>query len=112
MRGKHATVRSSLWLWAGLVTAGIATVATIAASVAPATPPMRASAEQNSATLSRYLRTLHLMNYFPSDSGWQYMWTRWEPDQINRDFTTMAAVGANSVRITVFPGVTGFPVPS
>ncbi|HWG22900.1 hypothetical protein [Actinospica sp.] len=52
------------------------------------------------------------MNYFPSDSGWQYMWTRWQPDQINDDFAVMAGMGANAVRITVFPDVMGFPTPS
>jgi hypothetical protein len=111
MRGKPATVRSSLWLWAGLVTAGIAVVTIVAASPGPAAPQIRTRAEQCSAALSRCLGSLHLMNYFPSGAGWQYMWTRWDHDQINRDFTTMAAMGANSVRITVFPGVTGFPVP-
>jgi hypothetical protein len=52
------------------------------------------------------------MNYFPAGAGWQYMWTRWEPSQIGADFAVMAGMGANAVRITVFPAVTGFPVPS
>jgi hypothetical protein len=52
------------------------------------------------------------MNYFPSDAGWQYMWTRWEPDQIDHDFAVMAAMGANAVRVTVFPDVMGFPAPT
>jgi hypothetical protein len=85
---------------------------TVAASASPATPPIRTQAGQRSSALSRYLGSLHLVNYFPSGAGWQYMWTRWEPDQINHDFATMADMGANSVRITVFPGVMGFPVPS
>jgi hypothetical protein len=103
---------SSLRLWAGLTAAGIAAVTTVAASATSAAPPAPARGGQHSSALGRYLRTLHLMNYFPADAGWQYMWTRWEPGQINRDFTAMKAMGANSVRITVFPGVTGFPVPS
>ena len=52
------------------------------------------------------------MNYFPADDGWQYMWTRWKPAQINADFAVIAAMGANAVRITVLPGVTGFPIPN
>jgi hypothetical protein len=91
-----------------LVLAAIVAVATIAASASRATSPVG----QPASALSEYLSSLRLVNYFPSDDGWQYMWTRWEPGQINRDFATMAAMGANSVRITVFPGVTGFPVPS
>lgn len=65
-----------------------------------------------SSALGTYLRSLRLMNYFPADNGWQYMWTRWNPGQLNADFATMAALGAGAVRITVFPSVTGFPVPS
>jgi hypothetical protein len=100
--------RRALRLAAGLVLAGIVAVVTVAASASSATSP----SGQPASALSGYLSSLRLVNYFPSDNGWQYMWTRWEPDQINRDFDTMEAMGANSVRITVFPSVTGFPVPS
>ena len=62
--------------------------------------------------LSRQLQALRLVNYFPSDAGWQYMWTQWDPDQIDHDFAVMANLGANAVRITVFPSVMGFPTPS
>jgi hypothetical protein len=74
---------------------------------ASAGPPNR-----DSSALGTSLRSLRLMNYFPADNGWQYMWTRWNPGQINADFATMAAIGAGAVRITVFPGATGFPVPN
>jgi hypothetical protein len=67
---------------------------------------------RNPAALRRYLRSLHLINYFPSDGGWQYMWTRWDPSRIDADFATIANMGGNAVRITVFPSVTGFPNPS
>jgi hypothetical protein len=40
------------------------------------------------------------------------MWTRWEPGRIDDDFAAMAAMGANAVRVTVFPEVMGFPTPS
>lgn len=100
--------RANLWLRIGLTIAVIAAVMSVAAPSDPTT----ASAGQRPSALSRYLRTLRLVNYFPSDAGWQYMWTRWEPDRIDHDFAVMAGMGANAVRITVFPDVMGFPTPS
>jgi hypothetical protein len=124
MRGNPATARGTFWLWAALVIAGIAAVITAAAPASLATAPARAQSAgsaqpaasaqpaQPVSPLSRYLRSLRLVNYFPSGAGWQYMWTRWDPGQINSDFAVMAGMGADAVRITVFPEVTGFPVPS
>ncbi|MGH3166033.1 MAG: hypothetical protein ACRDN0_09085 [Trebonia sp.] len=103
----------------GLFVAVIVAVTTVTAVTGPvwgrpdASPAREyAVTGQRPSALGRYLSSLRLINYFPSDAGWQYMWTRWDAGQINRDFATMAAMGANSVRITVFPSVMGFPVPS
>ena len=81
----------------------------------PSKPAIAATcgqSENRSSALSGRLRALNLINYFPSDAGWQYMWTRWEPDQLDSDFAAMERMGANAVRITVFPDVMGFPSPS
>jgi hypothetical protein len=105
--------RGNLWLRIGLTIAVIAAVMSVAVVPSdPSTASARGQTANRSSALSRHLRTLHLMNYFPSDAGWQYMWTRWEPGQINDDFTAMAAMGVNAVRVTVFPDVMGFPAPS
>jgi hypothetical protein len=92
----------------------IAIVAVVAFVSAPSNPRAAAHAPtpEHPSALSQYLRGLHLMNYFPSDAGWQYMWTRWDPHQIDGDLSVMASMGANAVRVTVFPEVTGFPAPS
>jgi hypothetical protein len=74
--------------------------------------PTCVQSEGPASALSRRLQALHLVNYFPSDAGWQYMWTRWDPSRIDDDFAKMATLGANAVRITVFPAVMGFPTPS
>jgi hypothetical protein len=103
---------SRAWLRAGLAIAAIAAAMTVAISASPSTAPAPMRAGQGSSALSRYLGSLRLVNYFPSDAGWQYMWTRWDPDRIDAGFAVMAGLGANAVRITVFPGVMGFPVPS
>ncbi|HET9170673.1 MAG TPA: hypothetical protein VFN97_14630 [Actinospica sp.] len=95
------------------VVAGGLGVMSMAARPDPAATPARAQhTDEPASTLSRQLSALRLINYFPADAGWQYMWTRWEPGQIKEDFSRMAGMGANAVRITVFPDVTGFPTPS
>lgn len=115
-------IRGNLWLRVGprigLTVAVIAAVMSVtvwsnpAMSSTPATAPASGHTDHPSSALSRQLGALRLVNYFPSDSGWQYMWTRWHPDQIDHDFAVMANMGANAVRITVFPDVMGFPAPS
>ena len=114
--------RGNLWLRVGLriglTIAVIAAVMSVTVSSDPATSSTRATApasgqaDHPSSALSRRLGALRLVNYFPSDAGWQYMWTQWDPDQIDHDFAVMANLGANAVRITVFPDVMGFPAPS
>lgn len=94
---------------AGILSAVVARPSAIAASCGQGEG--RSSASGYSTTGGR-LRALDLINYFPSDAGWQYMWTRWDPGRIDEDFGRMAGMGANAVRITVFPEVTGFPSPS
>lgn len=104
--------------WLAVAAAVLVTaLASVGLSYAPAADDIAHGASaarpaSGSSALRTYLRSLRLMNYFPAGNGWQYMWTRWNPGQLNADFATIAALGAGSVRITVFPGVTGFPVPS
>jgi hypothetical protein len=96
-------------LGAWLAIAGIA-VAIVAVAVSRSGSPD--DTLRSPAALRRYLRALRLINYFPSANGWQYMWTRWQPARIKADFSSLSNMGANAVRVTVFPGVTGFPSPS
>jgi len=49
------------------------------------------------------------VNYYPASAGWTFMWTRFEPTSIDRDFARIHALGANTVRIIIQPGVFGFP---
>jgi hypothetical protein len=125
---KRRIPRLRIGLRIGLAIAVIAAVLCVAIPSNPAIAPTRGqtvggasstnpsstspSSTNPSSALSRQLGALHLVNYFPSDAGWQYMWTRWEPGQIDDDFAVMAGLGANAVRITVFPEVMGFPTPS
>jgi hypothetical protein len=55
---------------------------------------------------------LRLVNYYPANDGWTYMWQRWHPEQIDRDFGLIAGLQANAVRVIVQPVAFGFPRPS
>ncbi|MHB8469091.1 MAG: cellulase family glycosylhydrolase [Gaiellaceae bacterium] len=55
---------------------------------------------------------LRLVNYFPARNGWTYMWQRWQPAQIDRDFARISALAANAVRVVVEPDTFGYPAPS
>lgn len=54
---------------------------------------------------------LRLVNYYPARNGWTYMWERWDPAQIDRDFALIAGLHANAVRVIVQPASFGFPQP-
>lgn len=49
------------------------------------------------------------MNYYPADDGWTRMWTNWHPGVLKRDFALIRSLGANAVRIGVFPYTFGWP---
>jgi hypothetical protein len=55
---------------------------------------------------------LRLVNYYPAQNGWTYMWERWHPEQIDRDFGLIAGLQANAVRVIVQPAAFGFPRPT
>jgi endo-1,4-beta-mannosidase len=55
------------------------------------------------------VRDLKEVNYYPAAGGWTYMWSRFDPAAIDRDFARIRALGANTVRIIIQPSVFGFP---
>jgi hypothetical protein len=61
------------------------------------------------AVLERTVGDLKEVNYFPAAGGWTYMWSRFDPTAIDRDFARIRALGANTVRIFIQPSVFGFP---
>jgi endo-1,4-beta-mannosidase len=56
-----------------------------------------------------HVQDIKEVNYYPADGSHTYMWTRFDPKAINRDFARIRALGANTVRIFVQPSVFGFP---
>ena len=61
------------------------------------------------ATLESRVLDLKEVNYYPAADGWTYMWSRFDPTAIDRDFARIRALGANTVRITTQVPVFGFP---
>ncbi len=58
------------------------------------------------------LDNIKLINYYPANAAWNYMWTDWQPSVMAKDFATMRTLGANAVRIIVQPDAIGYPVPT
>jgi hypothetical protein len=52
---------------------------------------------------------LRVMNYYPAANSWTGMWTNWSATTLNQDFARIRGLGANAVRITVFPSTFGYP---
>ncbi|WP_255657417.1 cellulase family glycosylhydrolase [Actinoplanes sp. L3-i22] len=51
------------------------------------------------------------INYYPSNAGWSAMWTNFDPVAIDADLAKAAALGANNVRVILFPDAFGYPTP-
>ena len=96
------------------VTVAILFVALILA-IALTQPDSRGSARQlptvrkSPATLESRVGDLKEVNYYPAADGHTYMWSRFDPTAIDRDFARIRALGANTVRIFIQPAVFGFP---
>jgi hypothetical protein len=82
---------------------------------APAAPASGVSAKAAAApTLAGRLaavRTAKSLNYYPSDAAWSAMWTDFDAKRIQADLAKAAALGADNVRVIVFPEAFGYPRP-
>ena len=58
------------------------------------------------------LQELKLVDYFPAGASWTNMWTDFQPAQVQADFATIKALGANAVRLTIDPYTVGWPTVS
>jgi hypothetical protein len=56
--------------------------------------------------------TARSLNYYPSTAGWSRMWTSWNAQQVDADLAKAAALGADNVRVIIFPTTFGYPAPS
>ena len=97
------------------VTVAILFVASLIVAFALAQPAPHGSAGQlpavpkGPAVLDSNAGDLKEVNYYPAAGGHTYMWSRFDPVAIDSDFARIRALGANTVRIFIQPGVFGFP---
>ena len=97
------------------VTVAILFVASLIVAFALAQPGSPGSAGQlpavpkGPAVLESRIGGLKEVNYYPATGGHTYMWSRFDPTAIDRDFARIRALGANTVRIFIQPAVFGFP---
>jgi endo-1,4-beta-mannosidase len=97
-----------------VVTIAILFVALVILAFALALPASHGTAGQlpavrKSPSLESRIRDLKEVNYYPAAGGHTYMWSRFDPTSIGRDFARIRALGANTVRIFIQPSVFGFP---
>ncbi|MFC4072503.1 glycosyl hydrolase, partial [Actinoplanes subglobosus] len=110
-----AILASSLLLAVALPASGsAATNPSPRASALPLGDPQPLTVQGGAATLQSRLAavtTARTINYYPSNAGWSAMWTGFDPARIEADLAKAAALGADNVRIIVFPQAFGFPKP-
>jgi len=56
------------------------------------------------------LQSIHEVSYMPYNAGWSAMWTDWDLSLLQRNYETLAAFGANTVRIIIPPLTMGYPI--
>ena len=75
------------------------------------TPPAHAAAPTLTSRMTA-VRAAKTINYYPSNAGWSAMWTTFDPVRIDADLARAAALGADNVRVIVFPQTFGYPTPT
>ena len=91
------------------LTVAILLVASLIVACTPAQRVSHGSAGQlptvrkSPATLESRVLDLKEVNYYPAADGRTYMWSRFDPTVIDRDFARIRALGANTVRIFIQP---------
>ena len=78
-------------------------------AIAVAQPTSNGAAGRPPAARQSVVQDLKEMNYYPAAGSHTYMWSRFDPTAIDRDFARIRALGANTVRIFIQPDVFGFP---
>src|SRR5690349_15093697 len=113
--GRRAAVLASSLLLSVLVPTGA-----VSAATRPAPAPVKKAATAGGVkkasvpTLASRLAAVtaaRTINYYPSNAGWSAMWTRFDAVKIEADLAKAKALGADNVRVIVFPAAFGYPAP-
>ena len=76
------------------------------------TVPAHAASVPTLASRMAAVQTAKAVNYYPSNAGWSAMWTNFDPVRIDADLDRAATLGADTVRVIVFPHTFGYPTPA
>jgi hypothetical protein len=102
-------VRSWGVIVAVLIAASLITALVLAQPSPRDTASQLPAARGSQAVLDSSVRDLREVNYYPAAGGWTYMWSRFDPAAIDRDFARIHGLDANTVRLIIQPSVFGFP---
>ncbi|BCY14113.1 cellulase family glycosylhydrolase [Actinoplanes sp. L3-i22] len=115
LAGRRAAILASSLLLSLLAQSGAASAAKKPVP-APAKKPSTATTVKKAAvpTLAGRLAAVQAaktINYYPSNAGWSAMWTNFDAAKIEADLTKAKALGADNVRVIIFPTAFGYPAP-
>lgn len=92
-----------------LVVASLITVFIVAQPASQGPARQFPAARTSPTVVDSAVQDLKEVNYYPAAGGWTYMWSKFDPMAIDRDFARIRALDANTVRIIVQPSEFGFP---
>ncbi|GIE82548.1 hypothetical protein Aph02nite_84980 [Actinoplanes philippinensis] len=78
----------------------------------PASPAHAATLTPTRASRMAAVLAARTINYYPSNAGWTYLWTNFDPVRIDTDLARAATLGATDVRAVIFPQTFGYPTPT
>jgi Cellulase (glycosyl hydrolase family 5)/Carbohydrate binding domain len=85
--------------------------AAVTATASPTPSPKVTTTATTKADKLTAVKTAKVINYYPAGAGWTSMWTSWNRTKIDADLAKASSMGADCVRIVVFPDTFGFPTP-
>jgi hypothetical protein len=93
------------------VSAGILASTVLMSLGLTATPALAVEETPTMTDRMAAVQTAKSLNYYPSDAGWSAMWTGFDPVRIDADLARIAGLGADNVRVILFPQAFGWPTP-
>ncbi|GLW27829.1 hypothetical protein Areg01_07690 [Actinoplanes regularis] len=93
------------------VRAAVLAASILTSMVLPVLPAHAASTSPTLSSRMAGVKVAKTINYYPSNAGWSAMWTSFDPVAIDASLAVAASLGADNVRVILFPDAFGFPTP-
>jgi hypothetical protein len=81
-------------------------------ALASVMPSNAVTVQPSTPVIGLQLDHVKLLSYMESAAGWSDLWTQWNPAQVNSDFTEIASMNFNTVRLVLQAYAFGYPYPS